>query len=53
VGHNEGTVGNSFWDKETSGMDMSEGGTGKTTAQMKDIATFSGAGWEIAKVDPG
>lgn len=54
VGRNSGgTVGNSFWDKETSGMDMSEGGTGKTTAEMKDLATFSGAGWKIVRVDPG
>ncbi|MCD4817417.1 MAG: PKD domain-containing protein [Candidatus Cloacimonetes bacterium] len=32
---------NSFWDIETSGQTTSEGGTGKTTAEMKDIATFT------------
>jgi hypothetical protein len=54
VGQNTGTVSNSFWDIETSGQATSDGGTGKTTAQMKDIATFSGAGWNIvAVVNPG
>ena len=32
---------NSFWDTETSGQMVSAGGTGKTTAEMKDIATFT------------
>ena len=31
-----------------------KGGTGKTTAEMQDIATFSGATWDIVAVDnPG
>jgi len=49
IGENvgEGTISNSFWDIETSGQATSAGGTGKTTMQMKDIATFSGAGWDI------
>ena len=43
----------SFWDIETSGQAISDGGTGKTTAQMKNIATFSGATWNITAVaDP-
>jgi len=46
-----GTVSNSFWDTETSGQNTSDGGTGKNTTQMKDIATFSGAGWSIVAVD--
>jgi hypothetical protein len=51
VGLNQaGTVSNSFWDTETSGQDTSDGGTGKTTAQMKTIATFSDAGWDIITV---
>ncbi len=50
VGRNQGTVSNSFWDTQTSGQDSSDGGTGKTTAQMKDIDTFSGAGWDIVGV---
>ena len=45
-----GTVSNSFWDTQTSGQATSDGGTGKTTAQMKNIATFSGAGWYIITV---
>ena len=50
VGANPGTVSNSFWDIETSGQSTSSGGTGKTTAQMKSIVTFSGAGWNIITV---
>ena len=52
VGYNPyGTVRTSFWDIETSGQSYSWGGTGKTTAEMQDIATFSGAGWNIIEVD--
>jgi hypothetical protein len=47
---NGGTVSNSFWDVETSGQSTSAGGTGKTTAQMQDITTFSGASWDIIGV---
>jgi hypothetical protein len=50
VGSNSGTVSNSFWDIETSGQSTSAGGTGKTTAQMQDIATFSGSAWNIITV---
>ena len=49
----DSTVSNSFWDIETSGQATSVGGTGKTTAEMKDIATFSGVGWDITAVAPG
>ena len=45
-----GTVSNSFWDIETSGQATSDGGTGKNTTEMKDIATFSVAGWNIIAV---
>jgi len=48
VGYNEGTVSNSFWDVQTSGRATSSGGTGKTTAQMRNIATFSA--WNIIAV---
>ncbi len=51
VGRNyEGTVSNSFWDTETSGQSTSDGGTGKNTAEMQDITTFSGAIWDIIEV---
>ena len=46
----EGTISNSFWDIETSGQSNSDGGTGKNTTEMKNIATFSGATWDIVAV---
>ena len=42
-----GTVSNSFWDKETSGQTSSDGGTGKTTVEMKTQSTFENAGWDF------
>jgi len=54
VGVNYGPVSTSFWDIETSGQITSDGGTGRTTAQMKSITTFSGAMWNIVTVtNPG
>jgi hypothetical protein len=51
VGDNyEGTVSDSFWDTQTSGQATSDGGAGKTTAEMRDIATFSDAGWKVIAV---
>jgi hypothetical protein len=50
MGRNQGTVSSSFWDTQTSGQGSSAGGTGKTTAQMMDIDTFTGAGWDIVAV---
>jgi len=35
------TVTDSFWDTETSGRPFSAGGTGKTTEEMKALATFT------------
>ncbi len=32
---------NSFWDEETTGQSDSDGGTPKTTAEMKDLDTFT------------
>jgi len=43
------TVGDSFWDTETSGQNTSDGGTGKNTTEMKDFSTFS-AIWDIFAV---
>ena len=37
----------SFWDTETSGQTTSEGGTGKTTAEMKTLSTFTSARWDF------
>jgi uncharacterized repeat protein (TIGR02543 family) len=44
IGNQEpsGVVNNSYWDMGTSKQSVSVGGIGKTTAQMKDPATFSG-----------
>lgn len=42
---------NSFWDTETSNQSSSSGGTGKTTTEMKSLATFtdeSNAGLDAA-----
>jgi hypothetical protein len=51
--NDESTVSDSFWDTETSGQATSDGGTGKNTTEMQNIATFSGAGWNIIEVAPG
>lgn len=51
AGWNEATISNSFWDTQTSGQMSSYGGAGKTTAEMKDITTFSNAGWDIILID--
>ncbi len=40
-------VTSSFWDTETSGQATSAGGTGKTTAEMKTMSTFTDAGWDF------
>jgi uncharacterized membrane protein len=40
-----GTVSNSFWDKVTSGKSTSDGGTGKTTENMKNLRTFTDTSW--------
>lgn len=51
IGETDGaTVIDCFWDTETSGKATSDGGTGKTTAQMKAIATFQAAGWAISRI---
>jgi len=44
------TVEHCFWDTQTSGRSTSSGGTGKTTAEMKDIDTFLAAGWDFDTV---
>jgi hypothetical protein len=47
--YGSGTISNSFWDKTTSGQSTSSGdeGTGKTTAEMKTLTTFTSAGWNF------
>ncbi len=43
----------SFWDMETSGITESDGGTGKLTAEMMDLTTFTDADWNISNVESG
>jgi len=47
AGDNNLTVSGSFWDTETSGQAESAGGTGKTTAEMKTLSTFTLAEWDF------
>lgn len=43
-----------FWDIQTSGISTSEGGIGKTTAEMRDINTYLNEGWDfIVETDNG
>ncbi len=54
-----GTLTACFWDAETSGktdgvgnLDPDPSGvTGKTTAEMKTLSTFTGAGWDFSATD--
>jgi hypothetical protein len=45
---NSGSVISSYWDTQTSTRATSAGGTGKTTSQMKQQATF--AGWDFTNI---
>jgi hypothetical protein len=45
-----GTVMHCFWDTQTSGWQTSAGGTGKTTAQMKTMSTFTSVAWDFFTV---
>jgi len=49
-GGNDTLVTDSFWDTETSECPTSNGGTGKTTAQMKTQSTFTDAGWDFETI---
>jgi hypothetical protein len=61
VGLNDSsTVRNSFWNTTTSGTTISSGGTGKTSSELRDIATFTDTGtngldspWDIIQVVRG
>lgn len=45
-----GTITDCFWDTQTSGTETSDGGTGKTTAQMKTKTTFTDASWDFTDI---
>ncbi len=47
LGSDRAEVLGSFWDVETSGTDVSAGGTGRTTAQMQVRETFQDSGWHF------
>jgi hypothetical protein len=46
--NNGGTTTNSYWDIETSGQSTSDGGTGKTTAEMKTQSTYTN--WDFVNI---
>jgi hypothetical protein len=47
-GENLGTITNSYWDTQTSGYAASNGGTGKTTAQMQGLPDAGiYVGWDV------
>ena len=48
IDDNTGNVNTSYWNTQSSGVSTSNGGTGLTTAQMKQQASFSG--WDFANV---
>jgi hypothetical protein len=47
IGGNISNITSCFWDLETSGQTASDGGTGKTTAEMQTPSTFIDAGWDF------
>lgn len=48
VGYNGGTVVGSYWDTDVSGLSVSNGGTGKNTAEMKTRSTF--VDWDFVNI---
>ena len=47
-GQNSGTITDCFWNTTTSGKATSNGGTGKTTAELKTQATFTN--WDFSAI---
>jgi hypothetical protein len=45
-----GSVFASYWDTQTSGRTTSDGGIGKTTAEMKIMSIFTEAGWDFVEI---
>ena len=52
VGYNEHSITQSYWDMQTTGQTTSAGGTGRTTAEMQDITSFSTnyADWNFTNI---
>lgn len=51
IGYNYGNVISSLWDIDSSGQATGSVGIGKTTVEMKDIATYKDNGWPIADLN--
>jgi len=50
VAVNSGVVAGSFWDTSASGSATSAGGSGLTTAQLTNLANYTGANWELGQM---
>lgn len=50
TGNNEATITNSFWNTMLSDQQNSDGGTGKTTFEMKTQSTFIDSNWDFDSV---
>jgi len=44
------SIRNCFWDRQSSGTDTSSGGKGLRSGDLKKIATFKNAGWDVSSV---
>lgn len=50
IGYKEfGSVDECFWDTQTSGQSLSDGGEGKSTTEMQDPAIYANANWNFSK----
>jgi hypothetical protein len=49
----EGTITNSFWDTQTSGLLTSDGGIGKITSDMQNITTYTNDNWNFNTIWKG
>ncbi|MFD2531777.1 hypothetical protein [Gracilimonas halophila] len=52
VGYTGGTNGeviSSFWDSDKTSVEVSSGGTAKTTAELKKLSTYTDAGWDFTE----
>ncbi|MDN2699798.1 YDG domain-containing protein, partial [Janthinobacterium sp. SUN073] len=50
IGTGAGSVTGSYWDSTASGKISSAGGTSVTTAQLKNLSNYTGAGWELGQM---
>jgi len=50
IGYGGGTCTNSFWDTLTSGQTSSNGGTGRSTTDMKTLSVYTDSGWDFVSI---